>query len=188
MTTTRAHDATRRRRTRRPADVRPKRARTRGRPPTGARRPGRPLPTEFLRPTCVCRDGAERDHPILGLSRLNYSVDTASPARLVHDEVQPQDQRGHRPPARLRERPPLAAGGDRPRRFIRTARTPVGARGDHRHGRREPRTCGRGAGRARHSDVKGTSRTAEIGRRKVLVPDSAHGTNPATAAMAGSRS
>ena len=39
----------------------------------------------------------------VNLSHLNYGVDTGLlPARLVHHEVQPQDQRVGRPPARLR--------------------------------------------------------------------------------------
>ena len=78
------------------------------------------------------------------------------PARLVHDEVQPQAQRMGRPPARLRRSPPARPGRDRPGH----PPAPVGARGDpgrdQRHAGGQPPAGRRGPGRAdRHPDDPG---------------------------------
>ena len=70
------------------------------------------------------------------------------PARLVHDEVQPQAQRVGGPPARLRDAPPARARRGRPGH----APAPVGARGGARRDQRDARghapAGGRRPGRA----------------------------------------
>ena len=112
------------------------------------------------------------------------------PARLVHHEVQPQDQRVGGAPARLRRR----STRWRPTRW-RRARCELLweleqlAGGDRRHARRHAPAGGRRARRAdRHPDhPRLPPGPRRHDRREVIVPDSSHGTNPATASMAGFR-
>src|SRR5206468_638069 len=70
-------------------------------------------------------------------------------ARLVHDEVQPEDQRGHGSGARLRAASPADATGGRPRGAAAHARPRRDARRDRRHGRRLAAAGGGRAGRVR---------------------------------------
>jgi glycine dehydrogenase subunit 2 len=61
-----------------------------------------------------------------------------------------------------------------------------GARRDHRHGRGHAATRRRRARRAhRHPADRALLEKRGNPRKKILIPDSAHGTNPATAAIAG---
>ncbi len=66
-------------------------------------------------------------------------------------------------------------------------RTHGDADGDHRHGRRFSSACG---GRPRRADGNHDhpglpSASGDEKRTKILIPDTAHGTNPASAALAG---
>ena len=109
------------------------------------------------------------------------------PARLVHDEVQPEDQRGHGAPARLRAPAPAGARGGEPGR-ARSSCTSCA--------RCSPRSPGMDAvslqpAAGAQGELAGVlmirayhlSRGEQ--RTKVLIPDSAHGTNPASTALAG---
>ena len=112
------------------------------------------------------------------------------PARLVHDEVQPQAERVGRAAARLRGPAPDGARRGRPGHAPAAVRARGAAGRDQRHGRGHAPAGGRRPRRAdRHPD---DPRLPPVARRhssatEVLVPDSSHGTNPATATMAGFR-
>jgi glycine dehydrogenase subunit 2 len=121
------------------------------------------------------------------LSTWNYAIDHGMyPARLLHHEVQPAHQRAggaHRRPglgASLPARVALAgrhgsdgAPGSRARRDLRHGRGDAAAR------RRRARRAHRHPADPRLLEKRGNP------RKKILIPDSAHGTNPATAAIAG---
>ena len=110
------------------------------------------------------------------------------PPRQLHHEVQPQAERGRRSNTRLRARAPRAARGAGP-----------GMPGGRVHGCRP--TCRRSAACPSASLAPLAGAQGELAgiltlraaldargdghRRKMLIPDTAHGTNPASAAMAG---
>ena len=161
-----------------PAEGRPRPA---SRPtPAGSRPPALP---EMNEPDVV--------RHYVNLSQLNYAVDTGLlPARLVHDEVQPEAQRVGGPPARLRRTstrwPPTRSPRARSQLLWElegalaeisgmravTLQPAAGAQGE---------LTGILMIRAYHRARGDTDRD------EVLVPDSRHGTNPATASMAGYR-
>ena len=80
-------------------------------------------------------DELRRRHPLLS-------------ARLVHHEVQPEDQRGHGAAERLRTPAPAGAGGGEPGRAPAHARARAGPRRDLGDGRGVAAARGRRAGRA----------------------------------------
>ena len=108
---------------------------------------------------------------------------------LLHHEVQPQDQRGDRGPARLHPAPPPPAGGDRRRGPWKCCTRPSSCLCEITGMDGMSFQPAAGA----HGEYTGllliTANTTSPGgtraRTKILVPDSAHGTNPASAAMAG---
>ena len=85
--------------------TRPRTPSTASRPPPGARPP--PALPEMNEPDVV------RHYVNLSPAQLR-GRHRVLPARLVHDEVQPQAQRVGRPPAGLRQPPPAGPGRDRP--------------------------------------------------------------------------
>ena len=109
------------------------------------------------------------------------------PARLVHDEAQPAPARARRRAARPRA--PASAAGSRARPGrARADVQPAGcAGGDLRPAARLAAALRRLARRARRACCSTRAYHEERGeqRHKVLTPDTAHGTNPATVTMAG---
>ena len=85
----------------------------------------------------------------VNLSQLNYAVDTGLlPARLVHDEVQPQAQRVGGPAARLRGPPSDGAGRGRAGHAAAAVGAGAGAGRDLRHARGHAPAGRRRPGRA----------------------------------------
>ena len=85
----------------------------------------------------------------VNLVQLNYAVDTGLlPARLVHDEVQPQAQRVGRPAAGLRQPPPDGARRGRPGHAPAAVGARAGPGRDLRDAGRHPPAGGRRPGRA----------------------------------------
>ena len=109
------------------------------------------------------------------------------PARLVHDEAQPEAARARRRAAR--QRAPAPAAG--PRARAGRAAADVGAAGRAGRDRRPAARLAAAVAPARTASSPAccspapTTRTAASTRTKVLTPDTAHGTNPATVTMAG---
>ena len=150
-----------------------------------------PLPERFLRRDLRLPEMSQNEiiRYFLGLSRLNYSIDTGFyPLGSCTMKYNPKiNEDVARLPGFALAHPnqPAETSAGRARR---AARAPGGAPRDHRHGRRrasrpppEPRaSC---PGILMVKEYLADQRRGH--RRKVLVPDSAHGTNPATAAMAG---
>src|SRR6185437_4861825 len=99
-------------------------------------------------------------------------------ARLLHDEAQSAAQREAGAVAGLCRASSLAASEHRPRRAPIDGSIRALAQSDHRHG------GGRAAARRRRA-WRDLRHDVHQGRARVLVPESAHGTNPATAATCG---
>ena len=148
------------------------------------------VPAQFVRTTPpVLPEVSEVDviRHYSRLSQMNYGVDTHFyPLGLLHHEVQPQDQRGHGAAAGLRAAPSAGAGGGSQgalQLMWELARDLAEISGmDQVSLQPAAGAQGEFAGvlmiRAWH-----LSRGER--RHKVLIPDSAHGTNPATTALAG---
>ena len=149
------------------------------------------LPAELLRAELRLPELGELDvvRHFTHLSQRNYSIDTGFyPLGSCTMKYNPKVNEDVARLPGFAHVHPLPARRDRPGRAAVMFELQQPAGGDHRlrgrhaaAGRRRPGRAGRHADDPRVPPGRAATRSA----RKVLVPDSAHGTNPATAAMCG---